>query len=124
MPVDALGERPADTLDLRDVVDGRRLHAAQAAEMLDQRLAALGADTRDLAQHRARARLAAPRPVPDDGEAMRLVADRLNQVQAGMRRRELQRARLGFDDQLLETGPAFGALGDPDYCGVVHSQFD
>ena len=44
VPVDALGERAADAFDLGDVVHRRGLHAAQAAEMLDQRLAALRAD--------------------------------------------------------------------------------
>ena len=33
VPVDALRERPADALDLGDVVDRRGLHAAQAAEV-------------------------------------------------------------------------------------------
>src|ERR1051325_1492750 len=87
--VDALRERTADALHLGDIVDRGGLHAPQSAEMLDQRLAALGADARDLVEHRGGARLAAPRAVPDDGEAVRLVADRLDQVQAGVRRREL-----------------------------------
>src|ERR671915_2102187 len=108
MPVDALGERPADALDLGDVVDRRGLHAAQPAEMLDQRLAPLRADARDLVQHRRGARLAAARAMPDHREPVRLVADRLNEMQARMRRRELQRARLRLDDELLLAGLALG----------------
>src|SRR5881392_1198048 len=50
------------------------------------------------------------RAVADDRETVRLVANRLDEVQAGMRRRELQAARIGFDDQLLEARLALGAL--------------
>src|SRR6185295_7451805 len=85
--VDALGQRPADSRHLGDVVDRRGLHAAQSAERLDQRLAALGADAGNLVQHRSGARLAAARAVAEHREAMRLVADLLDQMQSGMRRR-------------------------------------
>ena len=40
VPVDALGERPADAFDLRDVVHGGGLHAAETSEVLDQPFAA------------------------------------------------------------------------------------
>ena len=106
VPVDALRKRSADPFDLCDVVDRGGLHAAQAAEVLDQRLPALGADPGDLVQHRGGARLAAPRAVPDDREAVRLVADRLDQVQPGVRRRELQRARLRLQNELFFAGLA------------------
>src|SRR6266481_3092218 len=79
MAIDALGERAADALHLGDVVDRRRLHAAQPAEMLDQRLAPLRADAGDLVEHRGGARLGAPRAMADDREAVRLVADRLDE---------------------------------------------
>src|SRR5687768_11538214 len=117
--VDALGERPADALDLGDVVDGGGLDAAQAAEMLDQRLPALRADAGDLVQHRGGARLAAPRAMADHREAVRLVADRLDEVQAGMRRRELQRAGLRLDDELLLARLALGALRYADDADLV-----
>src|SRR5919109_3269880 len=108
MTIDALGERPADALDLGDVVDRRRLHATQAAEVLDQRLATLRADARYFIEHGRGAALAAARAVADHREAMGFVADRLDEVQRRVRRRELQRARLRFDDQLLHAGLAFG----------------
>src|SRR5438270_13060790 len=98
MAIDALGERPADALDLGDVVDRRRLDAAQTAEVLEQRLPPLRADAGNLAQHRGGARLRAPRAMPDDGEAVRLVADCLDEMQRRVRRRELERACFGFVD--------------------------
>src|SRR5688572_25756536 len=101
MLIDALGERAADAFHLGDVVDRRGLHAAQAAEMLDQRLAALRADARNLVQHRRGARLAAARTMADHGEAVRLVADRLDEMQPSVRGRELERARLRLEDELL-----------------------
>src|ERR1051325_1790665 len=122
MPVDALRERPADAFDLGDVVDRRRLHAAQAAEVLDQRLPALRADARDLVQHRGGARLAAARAVPDHGEAVRLIADRLDEMQPGVRGRELQASRLRLDDELLHPGLALRALGDPDHAYLVQAE--
>src|ERR1051326_2614275 len=114
MPVDALGERPADAADLGDVVDRRRLHAAQAAEMLEQRLPALRADAGNLGEHRGRARLAAARAMADEREAVRLVADRLDEMQPGVRRRELQRLRPRLADQLLKPGLPLRAPRHPD----------
>src|SRR5205085_690671 len=122
MAVDALGERPADALDLGDIVDRRGLHAAQAAEMLDQRLAALGADAGNLVQHRGRALFAPPRAVANDGEAVRLVADRLDEMQRRMRRRELQTARARLDDQLLQSGLALGPLRHADEAYLVQAE--
>src|SRR5258706_15623723 len=115
MFVDALGERAADAFHLRDVVYSRGLHAAQPAEMLDQRLAALRADAWNLVEHGRGARFSAPRAMADDGEAVRLVADRLDEVQPGVRGRQLQGARVGLQDQLFEAGFALGALRDPDH---------
>src|SRR5262245_4418420 len=120
--VDALGERPADSRHLGDVVDRGGLDASQAPKMLDQRLAALGADSRDLVQHRGGARLAAARPVADHGEAVRLVANLLDEMQAGMRGRELEAALLGFEDELLHAGFALGALRHAHDAGLVQPQ--
>src|ERR1700730_5614436 len=106
MLVDALGERAADPLHFRDIVYRRGLHTAQSAKVLDKRLAPLRADAGDLVEHRGGAGLAAARSMADDGEAVRLVADRLDEVQAGMRGRQLQGARLGLQDQLLRAGLA------------------
>src|SRR5688572_14483453 len=117
--IDTLGERAADAFDLGDVVDRRSLHPAQAAEVLDQRLAALRADARDLVQHRGGARLAAARTVAEHREAVGLVADLLDEMQAGVRRRQLQGARLGLEDQLLLAGLAPRPLGDADDANLM-----
>ena len=103
----------------REVVDARRLHALQAAEMREQRLALLRADAGDLLQRRRRARLAAPRAVALDREAVRLVADLLQQVQPGMIGRQVQHlVAIGKHDVLL-AGLALGTLGDADQPRVV-----
>src|ERR671930_322517 len=106
MAVDALGERTADAGHLGDVVNRRGLHAAQSAEMLDQRLPALGADPGNFVEHRGRARPAAASAMADDGETMRLVTNGLDEMQSGVRGRKLERARLRFENELLHAGLA------------------
>ena len=86
--IDALRERARDARRAREIVDARRLHAAQAAEMREQRLPLLAADAGDLLQRRRRARLRAPRAMTLDREAMRLVANLLQQMQARSDRAE------------------------------------
>jgi hypothetical protein len=86
--VDPLRERSADALHLRELVDGRGLHLAQATEMREQALPALRADSGDMRQRRLGARPGAAHAVADDGEAVRLVADLLDEMQARMRRRQ------------------------------------
>ena len=60
------------------------IKSLQPAEMRQQLLPALGPDARDAFQHRRAARASAPVAMPGDREAMRLVADLLDQMQAGM----------------------------------------
>src|SRR3954464_13024116 len=122
MPIDALGEWTADAFHLGDVVYRRRLHAAQAAEVLDQRLAALCPDAGNLVQHGGRALLAAAGAVADDGEAVRLVADRLDEMQPGGRGGELQAARPRLDDQLLQPGLALRAFRHADHAHLVKAE--
>src|SRR4051812_32348999 len=98
VPVDAFSERAADSFDLCDLVDGCGFHAAQPAEMLQKGLPPPGSDTGDLAEHRRSARLAPARTMADDGEAVRLVADGLDQVQPRVRRRELDAPRFRLED--------------------------
>ena len=93
MSVDSLRERPADACHAGKVVDRRCLDTAQPAEVREQPLPALRADAGNLVQRRGHARFAAARAVADHGEAMRLVANLLDQVQGGIVRRELQRLR-------------------------------
>src|SRR5262249_47202789 len=77
-----------------------------------QLLAPLRPDAGDPFERGRGAALGAPRPVPGDREAMRLVTDVLDQVQTGMIGRQPQRALA--DPELLEPGLALRTLGDPD----------
>src|SRR3954463_9263537 len=122
MAIDALGERPADSRDLGDVIHRRRLDPAQPAEVLDQGLAALGADARDLVQHGSRASFAASRPMSQDGEAVRLVADLLDEMEPGVGRRKLEAALLRLEDQLLHPRFALRALGHAHDAHLVQTQ--
>src|SRR5713101_7294596 len=112
LPVDLFGELAADALDLRQVLDARADHALQPAEPRQQLPAALDADSGDALQGGSRAAPGAARTVAGDGEAVRLVADSLDQVQAGMVGRKPHRALA--DPQLLETRPSLRPLGDAD----------
>ena len=59
-----------------------------------------------------------------DGEAMRFVADLLDEVQARMVRRAAAAASLAFgQDQLLQSRLALLALGHADHRQVAQSQF-
>src|SRR6478609_3934180 len=100
----ALGERAADAGDARQVIDARCLDALQAAEMREQRLPLARPDAGDLLQRRCGPRLAAARPVPLYREAMRLVADLLQQVQTLVIGRQLQRLVAIGKDDFLEAG--------------------
>ncbi len=103
----------------REIVDARRFDALQAAEMREQRLALARADPSDLLQLRRRPRLRAPRAMALDREAVRFVADLLQQVQPRMIRRQVQHVpAIGKDDVLL-AGLALGAFGNSDQPRVV-----
>src|SRR6476660_7500565 len=106
----ALGERAADAGDARQVVDARCLDALQAAKMREQRLPLARSDAGDLLEGRPGPRLAAARPVPLYREAMRLVADLLQQVQTGVIGRQLQRPPAMRKDDFLEARLALGSL--------------
>jgi hypothetical protein len=80
---DLLRQRPAHPGHPREVVDARRLHALQAAEVGEQRLPLLRADAGDLLQRRRRPRLRPAGAMTLDREPVRLVADLLQQVQPG-----------------------------------------
>src|SRR5262249_36081510 len=112
LPEDLLGELAADALDLGEVLDARAHDALQAAEAGEKLLAPLRADSRDALERRRGAALRAPRAVPGDGEAVRLVADVLDQVQAWVVGSEPHGAVA--DPQLLQAGLALRALRDAD----------
>src|SRR5437660_12580826 len=89
--------------------------------MREQRMPALGADAADLLQRRSRARLAAPGAMALDGEAVRLVANPLQQVQPRMVRGQRERSIAVGKNNLLQPGLALGTLGDSDELGCVQS---
>src|SRR6266545_1775240 len=89
--------------------------------MCEQRMAALGPDAADLLQRRSRARLAAPGAMALNGEAVRLVANLLQQVQPRMIRGQRERLVAVGKDDLLEAGLALRALGDADEQRAVQS---
>src|SRR3989442_15680080 len=89
--VDFFRELSTDPLDLRQVLYARAHDTLQAAEAREQLLAAFGADPRNALQRRSDAPLGASRPVPGDGEAVRFIANPLDQVQSGVIGRKRQR---------------------------------
>src|SRR6266705_3200439 len=108
--VDFFRELAADPLDLRQVLYARAHDALQAAETREQLLAAFGADPRNALQRRSGAPLGASRPVPGDGEAVRFIANPLDQMQPGVVGGKRHHALA--DPQLLEPGLSLRALGD------------
>src|SRR3977135_1561868 len=78
--VNARGKFPADALHLRELVDPGRHQALQDDQPCQQALPPLGADAGDAFERRRIARLAAPRAMALDREAMRFVAYLLDQV--------------------------------------------
>src|SRR5260221_12018732 len=83
LPVDFFGELAADTLDLRQVLDARAHDSLQPAEAREQLFAALRSASRDALERRRSASLGTSRPVSADGEAVRFVSNRLDQMQPG-----------------------------------------
>ena len=113
LPVDALGQRPADSGNSRQVVDAGVLHAPESAEMREQRTPPGRADAGDHLQGRRRARLAAPRAMALDREPMRFVANLLQQVQSGMIGRQVERAIAIGKDMVSIPGLRSGPLAMP-----------
>src|SRR5262249_687770 len=112
LPVDLLRELAADAFDLGQVLDARAHHALESSEARQQLLAPLRAHAGDALERGRGAGLGAPRAVPGDREAVRLVADVLDQVETGMIGRQPERTLA--DPQLLQPGLALRTLGDAD----------
>ena len=113
----------ADAAHLGQVADARADHAFQAAEAGEQFLAPFGADAADALERRRQAGLAAARAVAGDGEAVRFVADGLDQMQPRIVARKLNTALRISADQLFQPRLALRALGHAEEEDVVHSQF-
>src|SRR3982751_5435766 len=120
--VDALGEGPADPFDAGEVVNAGSKYPLQSTEMIKEPLAPPRAHRRDFLQARGRARLAAARAMAGDGEAVRLVADLLDEVQ----RRVIGRQALGLflarDEGPFHAGLAPDAFGHADHAAVVQAE--
>src|SRR5437899_1027667 len=84
---DALRQLAADARHAREIVHAGRLHATESAEMREQRLPPSCADPGDLLQRRCRARLGPPSAMSLDREAVRFVANLLQQMKSRMVRR-------------------------------------
>ncbi len=70
-----------------------------------------GADAGDLVERTSGEVLLAPRAMGSDGEAMRLVAQALDEIERRIARRQPER-RLAGDEKGFASGVAIGALGD------------
>jgi hypothetical protein len=79
--VDLLGQGPADAFDTGQLLHLGAGHFLQAAELLEQLLAAFRTDAGYPFQGRTGAGLRTPGPVTGDGKTVRLVPDLLDQVQ-------------------------------------------
>src|SRR5437660_7377317 len=121
LPVDLFRKLAADPLYLRQVLDARAHDALQPAETREQLLAAFGADPGYALQRRGGAPLGATRPVPGNGEPVRLVANPLDQMQSGVVRSK--RHHVLADPQLLEAGLSLRALGDAHERNVGETDF-
>src|SRR5260370_23904613 len=77
MIINLFCHRLADALDLGEVRKARARHAARGAEVMQQRLLALGADAGDLVERRGTEHLDAPGAMRADREAVRLVPEPL-----------------------------------------------
>ena len=90
--------------------------------MMQQRLLAPGADPGDLVERRMPDRLRSPGAVGADGEAVRLVAQPLQEIEHGIARVERERRAAGHEKSLA-AGVAVGALGDADDRDVADAEF-
>src|SRR5215218_10294787 len=96
------GERAEGVLQ---IFQARLAHPLHAAEGLDQQLAAAGTDAGQLVEAAVESAGGAAAPVARDGEAVGLVADLLEQAQAGVVAPETERLRHpGNVDLLLALG--------------------
>src|SRR5690242_21827283 len=90
--------------------------------MAQQRVLALGADTRDFVERRPPDRLDALGAMRADGEAMRLVAQSLQEVQYRIPRLQRERWPAGHEEPLA-AGVAVGTLGDRDEREIRDTEF-
>src|SRR5471032_381909 len=120
--VNAFGELAADAFHPRQILDTRSQHALKSTEVLQEPLAAPRPHGGNLLEARRRARLAAARAVARDREAVRLVADLLDEMQRRMIGRQAARLVLAGHEELLHAGLALHALGHADHADVMQAE--
>ena len=98
---------------LDQVLQGGALDRLDGAEMVQQRALAGRADAGDLVEGVLDQLALALGPVRADGEAVRLVAQALHEIERRIARRQLER-RLARLEEGLAAGIAVPALGDAD----------
>lgn len=101
--VNGFRRHPADALDPGDLLDVRLAQGRQRAEVLDQSGSSRLTEPADPVQRRLRHRLRPFGPVVGDGEAMRLVAESLQQVEGFAGPGEDDRVVLARDPDLLQA---------------------
>ena len=110
-----------DARHLRKIVERGALDGFQRAEMMQQRAFARRADAGNFLQARFADVLLPARAVRADGEAVRLVAQPLNEIEQRIARRQLHR-RLSGQIEGLVAGVAVRPLGDADHRHVGHAE--
>src|SRR6185437_2852111 len=105
------GALGADARNLAEIGNRGPLDLLQRAEMVEQRPFARGADAGDFLQAGLADALGPPLAVGADHEAMRLVAQPLDEIEHGVARLELDRLAVGHE-QGLAAGVAIRSLGD------------
>src|SRR5258708_19482589 len=103
----------ADPGHLGEIGQRRALDRLERAEMVEQGALAGRADARDLLQSRLADVAAAPDAVRADREAMRLVAQPLDEIERRIARLELERLASG-QEKVLPPGVPVPALRPPD----------
>ena len=106
---------------LGEIGQARALDRFQRAEMAQQRALAGRPDPRDFLQAGLADVLLAPRAVRADGEAVRLVAQPLDEIEQRIARRQLERRAAGHEEGLA-PGVAVRPLGDGDQRHVGDAQ--
>src|ERR1700679_3256577 len=115
-------KRRADTGDSFEVSGAGSQDALQPSEMAQQGSAFRRSQARHRLQYRFVVAARPPAAVPADGKPMRFIADALDEPRGGRMRLEREwQVRAEHEESLL-SGPAFGALGDPDQRDILETQ--
>ena len=120
--VDELGRRRIDARRLFEIGEAGARHALGGAESVEQRAFARRADAGDFVERAFDEFLLALGAMRADGEAMRLVAQALHEIERGIARRQPERIA-ALDEERLAAGVAVGAFGDRGEAHALDAQF-